>query len=284
MKRRGMTLIEGIVVFMIIAIVAVILFPVFARARHTAWRASCQSNLKQLALGELMYAQDHDELLPPRVKTTAEKGEGELYGPSALITPYIKNNLVFACPEVGDNITDQRNPSAVKLDEQTYVLPSYGFNNVIASEKLDDYTDQNPTRMLSRLVPSETLLIIDSRLPRGLVNSAEELVTSANGFSQFVWQPHGDGVNIAFLDGHVRWYGCRDSANLHDGLPKPAPNATKVPGLWITVDPKHPPLPPPPKLKGVRMKIHLDGKDWFVEPVDSEGCRKLTPIYPPAEK
>jgi len=59
--RRGFTLIELLVVIAIIAILAAILFPVFARAREKARQASCLSNLKQLGLADLMYAQDYDE-------------------------------------------------------------------------------------------------------------------------------------------------------------------------------------------------------------------------------
>jgi prepilin-type N-terminal cleavage/methylation domain-containing protein len=63
-KREGFTLIELLVVTAIIAILAAILFPVFARAREKARTANCQSNLKQQALAVLMYAQDYDETLP----------------------------------------------------------------------------------------------------------------------------------------------------------------------------------------------------------------------------
>ncbi len=64
MRRKGFTLIELLVVIAIIAILAAILFPVFARAREKARQTSCLSNLKQLSLGVLMYAQDYDERLP----------------------------------------------------------------------------------------------------------------------------------------------------------------------------------------------------------------------------
>ena len=63
-KKFGFTLIELLVVFAIIAILAAILFPVFARARENARRASCQSNLKQIGLGIMQYTQDYDEKMP----------------------------------------------------------------------------------------------------------------------------------------------------------------------------------------------------------------------------
>src|SRR3954447_14532228 len=65
MKRRGFTLIELLVVIAIIAILAAILFPVFARARDAARKTTCTSNIKQLGTAILMYAQDYDECLVP---------------------------------------------------------------------------------------------------------------------------------------------------------------------------------------------------------------------------
>ena len=75
MKKKGFTLIELLVVIAIIAILAAILFPVFARARENARRASCQSNLKQISLGVMQYTQDYDERLPlaPHSATTPGK-------------------------------------------------------------------------------------------------------------------------------------------------------------------------------------------------------------------
>lgn len=96
---KGFTLIELLVVIAIIAILAAILFPVFAKAREKARMASCQSNLKQLALAVLMYAQDFDERTPCGCGYQAT---GALQWPRQpwwdRILPYVKNQQVYACP------------------------------------------------------------------------------------------------------------------------------------------------------------------------------------------
>src|SRR6056297_3095 len=89
-KVSGFTLIELLVVIAIIAILAAILFPVFARAREKARQTSCLSNVKQLGLGVMMYAADYDERLPAR-----SIGGVGWYG---LLQPYIKNWQVIICP------------------------------------------------------------------------------------------------------------------------------------------------------------------------------------------
>ncbi len=90
MKRRGFTLIELLVVIAIIAILAAILFPVFARAREKARQTSCLSNVKSLVLGALMYAQDHDEVLP------FAHSYGDWWYES--LEPYLKNTQILTCP------------------------------------------------------------------------------------------------------------------------------------------------------------------------------------------
>src|SRR5258707_2630369 len=88
--NSAFTLIELLVVIAIIAILAAILFPVFARARENARRSSCQSNLKQIGLGILQYVQDYDEIMP-RVDAT---GAGHW---KDTINPYITSYQIFRC-------------------------------------------------------------------------------------------------------------------------------------------------------------------------------------------
>ncbi|NLC56160.1 MAG: DUF1559 domain-containing protein [Armatimonadetes bacterium] len=110
-RRDGFTLIELLVVIAIIAILAAILFPVFARARENARKANCLSNEKQIALGVMMYVQDYDEIFPPNGNGPSDSGGCCLpnYADPAVIAagkiawilrvaPYIKNAGVWRCP------------------------------------------------------------------------------------------------------------------------------------------------------------------------------------------
>src|SRR6218665_2985479 len=96
MKRHGFTLIELLVVIAIIAILAAILFPVFARARENARRSACQSNLKQIGLGIAQYTQDFDEKLPSVTRLAGRSGILNRWHDT--IQPYVKNEQMFRCP------------------------------------------------------------------------------------------------------------------------------------------------------------------------------------------
>ncbi|MEI6501687.1 MAG: DUF1559 domain-containing protein [Armatimonadota bacterium] len=91
--RKGFTLIELLVVIAIIAILAAILFPVFAKAREKARQTSCLNNVKQLSVGAMMYGQDYDETVMP--SWVASPGDWRL-----LMAPYVKNTQIFVCPSL----------------------------------------------------------------------------------------------------------------------------------------------------------------------------------------
>ncbi|HHX41222.1 MAG TPA: DUF1559 domain-containing protein [Armatimonadetes bacterium] len=101
--RRGFTLIELLVVIAIIAILAAILFPVFARARENARKATCQSNLRQIGMATMMYAQDYDETMPKCYMGLDYSVRWYYRSPTnpGMLFPYTKNSMVFKCASGG---------------------------------------------------------------------------------------------------------------------------------------------------------------------------------------
>ena len=150
MKRKAFTLIELLVVIAIIAILAAILFPVFARARENARRASCQSNEKNIALGFKQYIQDNGEKYPPAMASAYDLKQS---GGSGALSEYIKSSAIFYCPSDSDKVNG-----------------SYGY-------KLD----------------GENESAIDNTTTRILLNE------TGPPFRHF------DGMNAAYVDGHVKW-------------------------------------------------------------------------------
>lgn len=189
-KRTGFTLIELLVVIAIIAILAAILFPVFARARENARRSSCLSNTKQLGLAVMQYTQDYDEKLPPSYD-----------GPSVWITiiaPYVKSNQLFFCPS-DSTATTTAAPSAGNV--------SYGWNYEYLTRQACSPANYFCGGVaLARIqTVSETVLLADSGQ-----NSLNYVISAAYdnplGTNYGPSPIHLEGANVAFVDGHSKWF------------------------------------------------------------------------------
>lgn len=194
---RGFTLIELLVVIAIIAILSAILFPVFARARDNARRVSCQSNMKQIALGIMQYTQDNDERYP----TAANNSGIGNYSLSTIapgrswikdVQPYLKSWQIFRCPSAV-NYVGSGAPSG-NSDS------NYAANGMVIRE----------TGLSMAAIPNSAEIILLQEPPlaywyasmRPYYNNA----TTYMGWNYANFNDvHFDGGNQIFADGHVKW-------------------------------------------------------------------------------
>ncbi len=200
MKRRGFTLIELLVVIAIIAILAAILFPVFARAREKARQASCLSNLKQAGLAWLQYCQDYDERVPScRVSALYSPGAFAQDFPYALL-PYVKNNQVFDCPS----------SSYTKWGgTPSYNPASYQQNVRLGNEPFGTANRYTPVTLGQIQSPAQCPLHWDG------ANTNCEGWWAAN----YLGIRHNDGFNCSFTDGHAKWLTMQQALNTISAAP-----------------------------------------------------------------
>ena len=242
--RRGFTLIELLVVIAIIAILAAILFPVFAKAREKARQASCQSNLKELALATLMYVQDYDEKFPVWNRFAAANTQP--LAPPAAVFPYVKNVAIYECPS-GQPCYCQRLahwPDPVPADwgdkwavygwgNPRFAFPGphargYAWNRRVCASP----TWQVPSTglKLARITkPAETVLVADAMHmyggegafvfanaccdspSRGWRDGRLDGTDAGTGKSTPDYASrHNGGTNYAYCDGHVKWHSDRE--------------------------------------------------------------------------
>jgi prepilin-type N-terminal cleavage/methylation domain-containing protein/prepilin-type processing-associated H-X9-DG protein len=213
--RRGFTLIELLVVIAIIAILAAILFPVFAKAREKARQTSCASNLKQLGLAFLMYAQDYDECTCSwRIFTTTEScgTTSDTLWFHHVFQPYIKNWQVCICPSTAQNAG--AGCGKIVSAVQPYGT-SYGFScsafGCFSCQTKPPHGGNAPyatCRLAMVSQPAQLAVMWDSIAGGGrayLQNDPNALVGVGGGCGTDYIEPHNGGVNVAFCDGHVKW-------------------------------------------------------------------------------
>jgi prepilin-type N-terminal cleavage/methylation domain-containing protein/prepilin-type processing-associated H-X9-DG protein len=208
------TLIELLVVIAIIAILAAILFPVFARAKEQAKRVSCLSNMVQMGLAFTMYENDSDDRLPDRrdLKISLGYKPWTSWPPSdprggwaeQILDPYIKNKDIWSCASIrGSNLG---NAVQVKQIDSTYWL--WRFDRPDDPVPLDDMWGKSPDQAVSDLQAarnpqvgypqgvSDVELAVDPYFPKTIPSVPPDL----KGLTA-----HSGGRNRLFLDGHASW-------------------------------------------------------------------------------
>ena len=236
MNRRAFTLIELLVVIAIIALLAAILFPVFARARENARKTSCLNNTKQLALALTQYTQDYDETLPigggNSVPGCPSGGTPNYRWYSDLVT-YTKSMQVYVCPSKSSYFPVLNPATGLLSNAGGYAINGNLVNWCAAGRALSDIPDAAGTSLIvdaAQCGSGATPPIISD-------NDATKWASYATGPSDWQWVPptnwtgggncsgtsnytcndannnytrrpmprHFDGTNVTYLDGHTKW-------------------------------------------------------------------------------
>jgi prepilin-type N-terminal cleavage/methylation domain-containing protein/prepilin-type processing-associated H-X9-DG protein len=229
--KRGFTLIELLVVIAIIAILAAILFPVFARARENARRTTCVSNLKQMALGVMQYTQDNDERYPPifsRLPSGAAAPDGQIFFDTyafwqQIVFPYVKSHDLFFCPNTPSG-KGSPGPSGSSANPLGRLLnANYSFNQYIGATSAT-----GPLSLAAVVSAGSTYMLAETGIYSFQANDLKGGVsgTAATGSyylpgigelgvsctavtdeyeKDCMTGRHFGGVTIGFADGHVKW-------------------------------------------------------------------------------
>lgn len=253
--RAAFTLIELLVVIAIIAILAAILFPVFAQAREKARQTSCLSNHKQLALAALSYSSDYDEKFPivggaeePYTALEGVRNSANLpyNGWSLVMQPYIKNRGVFLCPSMPP--TFEGTGVCAKYNGRP-ITNHYSYNYLVGSDDSypsgdywrspDTSTRWNTPRTQAAIARPANVVLFqhsNSLQPYGRSWGCTYVTIETPDFINKLRMRvlHSNGDNISFADGHAKWYMVKDGDSAATGG---GPNQTHYiwsnTGIWM---------------------------------------------------
>ena len=208
--RRGFTLIELLVVIAIIAILAAILFPVFQKVRENARRASCMSNLKQLALGVTQYTQDADELFPSGggfagsgdPSTNGTNWAGQIY-------PFVKSTGVYRCPDDSTWYSGHGNVSYGSMMDGWYNL---NYWNAAGVDNACGNGCNGQNAALTNGSTGVSLNSVSEPATKGLLWDQDD--NGSGAFAPYHDTDHSLGYKkmMAFVDGHVKFIKASDYA------------------------------------------------------------------------
>jgi prepilin-type N-terminal cleavage/methylation domain-containing protein/prepilin-type processing-associated H-X9-DG protein len=217
--RRGFTLVELLVVIAILAVLAAILFPVFARAREKARQTSCLSNMRQIGIAWLCYLQDYDE----RGLNWRVAGKGtwspHWYYWCDMLMPYIRNEQILVCPS--RNLSPPPNLPCERQGE-TMLSDYCQFCWAGGTGTEDDayYRGLDSESTLAQVTrPSELVMLTEGWTFSGPVTI--ESGKGCTGWGDCSDDRHNGGACYAFVDGHSKWM-----------RPEEGKKAVQVDGLW----------------------------------------------------
>lgn len=240
-NRRGFTLIELLVVIAIIAILAAILFPVFAQAREKARQTSCVSNFKQVALAHLMYVQDYDEKFAPFMWGPGDGGFSYDWATCftwpQMVAPYVKSWPIFRCPSDAyardsQSLVNMGYPSNATGRQRDYAVglnTDLGYNYMHLAPMKGDAAQSQGKGISALAKAANTYMFLDSTwdyagcdVPAGGGNWFVEApsywysnsdwwfggwdIDDCNSWLHYggTFPRHSNALNVAFTDGHVK--------------------------------------------------------------------------------
>ncbi len=204
-SRGGFTLIELLVVIAIIAILAAILFPVFARAREKARQTSCLSNVRQIMVAAKMYADDYGGLVAARWFDVTGTGVYTTFMDQ--LYPYLRNQQILQCPSLGAPVFDNRSPLELSTNyaPNDYHFTTYGYpavDTAMASPA------QNRCYTFADVpIPSQTMYLGEpvywatTTACRTMCPFCDGAVTTTNSLGD----QHNGGSNVGYCDGHAKY-------------------------------------------------------------------------------